>query len=512
MGRAILRPRTRIGRIAIASIAGLVGVTGAAALLGAVSRGIAPTRLDLTDGGTWLPTTATGTLIHLSGPAGRANAAVTVPGTAGNDLAVTTTSARILVSEGRAGRVHLVDPARLALVRTADLGPGVTIIAAGRVAYALDATAGRVQQLSPDDLSPTGRVLALPAPLGGVALARSGDGTLWVPLRATGEVVAVRDGVARRGHRPVAPPGNAADIILVDDRPVAVDATAGTLTVLDPEDPGRWGRVIPLLPGEAPRPPERPLLVAPRTDGGPVPLLDPASRRLFLVDVIRGQVTGADLPSPARPDETGFGTPLVHAGHAYVPDSGGGVVLDYDLARGRFAEPVRLAGPDGNARLTATADSGQVWINDAAGPDAVMINERGRTLIAKQPPDLPGLPTGTARPLPAAPPLPAPEPARPAGRGEAGGAASTRPPVAGRTSAATDPGPGPGTGADLENEPERPTPGLTASPSIRPSTPPPSRPPPPPPPVTVTVPPVGTPSPSPTPVPPSATPDGLPLG
>ncbi|WP_242423872.1 hypothetical protein [Frankia sp. EI5c] len=401
------------------------------------------------------------------------------------------------MSEPATGRVYLVDPARLTRTGSADLKPGMTILAGGAGTYALDAAAGRVQRLAPDDLADDGPALQLPPPLGGVA--QTDDGTLWVPLRSTGAVAAVRDGAAVPLPRQVADPGNAVDIVLAGGRPVAVDATAGTLTLIAPltGQPTAPGRSIALPrrdapPGPAPAPAPS-LLAAPRTEDGPVPVVDPASRRLFLVDVDAGTATAVDLPGTGRP-----GSPLAHAGHAYVPVSDLGIVLDYDLDRGVFGEPVRVAATGGQARLTVTVDDGQVWINDAAGPDAVLINDRGRVLIAKQPPDLPGLPTGSARPLPAPPPLPDPERTHPSGRGGHGPVEPTtaRPATAGTPSPRTSASTGMEPDRDQVAEPTalpRPTPSPTAPP-------PPTPPPPPPPPSrpTVTVPPSGTPRPSPT--------------
>ncbi|MBE3204910.1 hypothetical protein IHE48_28915 [Frankia sp. CH37] len=486
--------------------AAIVTVT---ALIGATGQGTAPVRLDLVDDGTWLTDSATGTLIHLSGPAGRANAAVTVPGTAGRDLTVTSTAHKIVAVDPSAGQAFLVDPARLATVGSAALRPGVAITSASGITYAVEAGAGRVQPLSADDLSPIGTALDLPSPLG--AAAQSDDGTLWVPLRSTGTVVAVRDGVAAPVAGPVAPPGNAIDVVLAGGRPVVVDSTARSLRMLGgPGAPGESGAgartVLPLSETPAPAGPE--LLVAPRTERGVVGLLDPVARRLYLADVDHGTVAVTDLPS--RDQGQGQpGVPVVQAGHAYVPESALGVVLDYDLAHGTFGAPVAVAAADGHARITVTVDDGQVWINDTAGPNAVLINDRGRTPISKQPPDLPGLPTSSAQPLPAAPPLPRPQQPRPDGAAHGQGAArptpaatTTRTPTAATSGPGTGTGTGPGTRTDTEAEHEQTTP----EPTRTPTTPPPRTPSPPP----VTTHPVTTPPPSPT-TGPSASPDGLPI-
>ncbi|WP_020572359.1 hypothetical protein [Parafrankia discariae] len=495
----------------------------AAAALVATGRGAAPTELELTDGGVWLATASTGTLTHLSGPAGLADAAVTVPGAVGRDLTVARAGSAVLVADPGSGQVHLVDPARLAAVRSADLGPGVTIVSSPAAAYAVDPRSGQVRRLARDDLAGAGSVLELPPPLGRAAL--TDDGTLWVPVRSAGTVVALRGGAAAP-PRPVAPPGNAVDVVLAGGRPLAVDSTAATVTILG------TGRVIALPPAGPPTGPAggpRPdLLAPPRTDGGPVPLLDPATRRLFLVDVDHdadpgpgqradqgtgagtgpgtGQGSVTTVTIPTIPGSGQLGAPVVHSGHGYVPDSALGVVLDYDIARGGFADPVPVAVPAGHPRLTVTVDGDQVWINDLAGPDAVLIDARGRTAIAKQPPDLAGLATEAARPLPPAPPLPTgrrPAASRPAGTAGDPGPITPTAPTAGPAQ--------PGTAAPrttstgLPTPPGRTTPEPTTAP---PPSPPPTGPPP------RTTPPDGTPPlPSPTVAPrPTSTPLGVDVG
>ncbi|TCJ32534.1 hypothetical protein E0504_42370 [Parafrankia sp. BMG5.11] len=467
----------------------------AAAALVATGRGAAPTELELTDGGVWLATTSTGTLTHLSGPAGRADAAVTVPGAVGRDLTVARTGAAVLVADPGSGQVHLVDPARLASVRSADLGPGVTIVTSATAAYAVDPASGRVRRLTRDDLAGAGPVLELPPPLGRAAL--TDDGTLWVPVRSAGTVVALRDGAAEPPH-PVAPPGNAVDVVLAGGHPLAVDTTAATVTAPD------TGRVIALPPAGPTSGPLPGLLAPPRTDGGPVPLLDPATRRLFLVDVDQGLVTTVAIPD--IPGSGQLGTPVVHAGHGYVPDSALGVVLDYDIARGGFGDPVPVAAPADQPRLTVAVDGDLVWINDLAGPNAVLIDGRGRTAIAKQPPDLAGLATEAARPLPPAPPLPtARRPSAPGPARDPGPATPTAPAAPTGTAAPRTTSTGPPT------PPGRTTPEPTLVPP--PTPPPPTGPPPTGPPRTA--PPDGTPPPlpSPTVVPrPTTTPPGTDLG
>ena len=523
---AALRRALPRRRALAALVTGLLLCTGGAVI--AVSRGVSPVVLDLTDGGAWLVSSQTGTVTHLSGPAGRADAAVAVPDGAGHDLAVVEAGSYLLVTDRDAGRVHRVEPARLAADRSADLPPGAQVTYAAGQAYAVDAESGRVQRLDPVGLSALGRAIDLAPGLG--RSAQSPDGTLWVPAPADGTVTAVRAGDAGPPI-PVAPAGNRIDALVMDDRPVVVDSTAGTVILLGREGPER---TIP-LPGE----PGNGFRSSARIGGKLLPLVAPETRQLLLADVETGQVSVVELPrsgdgaasdgTPAAPagpaggpngpaggpngpsdgpngpsdgpdgrgDEPGgpadradgqedpaaagpdgqggaagaagrggLGEPVPHAGHVYIPDSPAGRVLDLDLGTGQFAAPIPVAPAGSQARITVTVKDDQVWINDEAGVNAVVIGDRGQVAIPKQAVGLPGLPGQSARPLPPPPPRPSPDSA-----GQGSQAASSPDRGTGQPSGRTS------TGTPSADQVE-PTQVPSISPTPRPSEPPPVVPPP----------------------------------
>ncbi len=432
--------------------------------LAAAAPGTPPLAFDLTSGGIWLTSESTGTVTHLQSTTGRADTAVTVPGAVGHRLSVLRNGPDLLVCDVDAGLLHLIEPQRLAPARAATLRPGTTVTAANGVVYAVDGASGRVQRLDGRLLTGLGPVVDLGGALG--AVAQSVDGTLWVPVRTSGSVVMIRDGVASPPI-PVARPDHQIDVVLAHDRPVLVDGTAGTAIPITGERPGRKIALPVALTTAAAGPPSA-VIAAAAVERSTVPILDTVAGRLLLADVHDGEVTMHDLPTqtgggraqpgastaqpgggPAQPGggpaRTGgggdsastdpataaglpdierpaggdeddrpvaprrLGPPTWHDGAIYIPDQDARMVWVFDTRTGGFTEPIVVPGTPpgpgtetGAAQITVTAEGDQVWVNDPAGPDAVIIDGTRRATVAKRPSGLPGQ-TGTtpARPLPA---------------------------------------------------------------------------------------------------------------
>ncbi len=540
----------RLRRV-ITAAAGAALCVGAG--LAAAAPGTPPFALDLTTGGSWLASESTGTVTHLQSTTERADAAVTVPGAVGHRLSVLRNGPDLLVCDEDAGLLHLIEPQRLAPARTASLRPGTTVITGSKVIYAVDGASGRVRRLDGRLLTDVGPVIDLGGALG--AVVRTRDGTLWVPVRTSGSVVPIRDGVAS-APIPVARPDHQIDIVLAQDRPVVVDGTAGTAIPLTGARPGR-AIALPVTLTTASAPSDPVVVAADATEQGTVPVLDTVAGRLLLADVRDGTVTVHDLPtvpgdgraraggdtaqsggSTARaegspsppgdgtvraggggdaasagpaaptglpdidrpagssegsatppgdahtggdlarpdgqasgPDVTGgdpirggdaakgdaaagggeagrggegdegpvaprrLGPPVGHGGMIYIPDQDGRMVWVFDTRTRGFIPPIVVPGsaPEpataaDTARITVTAEGDQVWVNDPAGPDAVLIDGTRRATVAKQPSGLPGQ-TGTApaRPLPAPPPRPQATPVEPRPAPATAERAGTRP-------------------------------------------------------------------------------------
>ncbi|WP_261575519.1 hypothetical protein, partial [Frankia gtarii] len=426
--------------------------------LAAAAPGTPPLIFDLTSGGVWLTSESAGTVTHLQSTTGRADAAVTVPGAVGHRLSVLRNGPDLLVCDADAGLLHLIEPQRLAPARTATLRPGTTVTAANGVVYAVDGASGRVQRLDGRLLTGLGPVVDLGGALG--AVAQSVDGTLWAPVRTSGSVVMIRDGVASPPI-PVARPDHQIDVVLAHDHPVVVDGTTGTAIPITGDRPGQQ-TALPVTLTTASTGPPVAVIAAAAVERSTVPVLDTVAGRLLLADVHGGEVTVHDLPTrpgggrvqlgegtarpgggpaqpgggPARPgggddsvstdpaaasaaaaglpdierpaggDEDGgppaprrLGPPTWHDGAVYIPDQDARMVWVFDTRTGGFTAPIVVPGippgpGTGAARITVTAEGDQVWVNDPAGPDAVLIDGARRATVAKRPSGLPGQ-TGT---------------------------------------------------------------------------------------------------------------------
>ncbi len=427
-----------------------------------------PITLRPTDGGVWLPWEAAGVVTHLQSTTGRADAAITIPGGAGHRLSVVADGPDLLVVDEDADLLHLIEPQRLAPARTVRLPAGATLTAARGTVYVIDSPTGRIRRLDGRQLSILGPVLELGGALGSVA--QTDDGTLWVPVRSRGTVVAVRGGVPAAPVT-VAPPAHAIDVVLADGRPAVVDGTAATVT---PLVGGRAGQTTALPTATAASSSSAAaVLAAPVTAASTVPILDAVTGHLLFADVSTRRARSVSLPgsgtavgsTPARPggeqarsgvntSPTGlpdiarpadpggvtprddgdgarsgdptrgqFGPPLWHDGRVYMPDGLAEVVWVFDTRTQQFADPIRLAGP----QPTGSAPTGPTAPGSASAPTAtkerLTVTAEGDQVWVNDP-DSPALmlidggrrmilskqPAGLAGQTGSAPPLPLPAP------------------------------------------------------------------------------------------------------
>jgi len=404
---------------------------------------------------------------NLTTPGAGPDAPSALAGSAGvddlpGDPATTFAGKAVIVVDAVTGTVRRVDPALLEIVATVTYPQGTVVSAVGGDAYAVDAAGGLVTRIDPRTLGELGSPLTFPRGLGTVA--QTADGTLWVPVPSTGTVVPVRSGTPGTPVA-VAPAGNRIDTVVIAGSPVVVDRTAGTVTRVAAAGAEATIRLPAAAAGADGA---RELLMPARTGGQEtssqetegqasggqvVALVEPSTGRLLLADLASGQVTSTALPAigdagvdlaalaGANGARTGsssgsggsgaaaaaggrrLGEPVWHDGHVYVPDSDAGVVWAYDPVSGRFAAPVSVAPAGGAARITATVQDGQLWINDEAGPNVVLVDGTIPRTIVKFGASLPGGErTGTPRPLPPGqtPGARPDQPSGPAGAGAGG--------------------------------------------------------------------------------------------
>ncbi|EFC80019.1 hypothetical protein [Parafrankia sp. EUN1f] len=383
----------RRGRSLRALSAAVAASVAAVTLLGFLGASPGTAVVQLTDGGSWLWSTAKGWVTHVNGPSGKPDFNVELAASRGHRVELTQDGVSVLVTDLETGVVSRIDPATMELVSRSfgQSGP-VRVVALGELAYVIETATGTVTRIDPRTLDIVGAQVLLGAPVTGAGL--DADRVLWVALAGRGDLVAIRDGRVATTVS-VAAPGAGLTMTMAAGRPVAVDADKPALVPVASQGLGKTSgqagddqaaeRPVALPP---PAGPGRLLVVAPVVDGRVVPVLVAGTSTVLLIDLAaddgRGSVRQIELAGQ-RPS-TELGAPLIAAGRVYVPDNGSGQVFVYDQVAGRFDEPIHLSG--GPGMLTLSVRNGTVWVNDADGTNAVAVDPDGqRRRVDKYAPD-----------------------------------------------------------------------------------------------------------------------------
>ncbi|OAA28490.1 hypothetical protein UG55_10052 [Frankia sp. EI5c] len=400
--------RLRRGRSLRSVSAAVAAAVAALTLLGALGASPGTAVVELTDGGSWLWSTAKGWVTHVNGPSGKPDFNVELAASRGHPVELTQDGVSVLVTDLETGEVSRIDPATMELVsRSFGESAAVRVVALGDLAYVIETDTGVVTRIDPRTLDIIGERIHLDAPVTGAGL--DADGVLWVAVARSGELIAVRDG-RRLLAVPVSAPGSALTMTVAGGRPVAVDATTPALLPVasagaDQVESRAADRSVALPP---PAGGNHRLTVAPTIDGRVVPVLVEDTAVVLLVDLDAndGDASVDRVELAGQQPSADLGAPVIAAGRVYVPDNQAGRVLVYDRAAGRFEEPIQLAG--GPGMLTLFVRNGTVWMNDAAGTNAVAVDSDGRRhRVDKYAPD--AVVPVVDKSVPAPPP-PVPEP------------------------------------------------------------------------------------------------------
>ncbi|GIJ64240.1 hypothetical protein [Virgisporangium aurantiacum] len=233
---------------------------------------------------------------------------------------------------------------------------------------------------------PTSTVQLPDAPAERWVVARS---ALWLPLPRTGAVARVdRSGVTTIGR--AFTPGGAPVLAALPDGIALTDPAAGTVVTLRGAGPDR--RAVPA-----------------RTSAEVSSLLvPPAGGYAVLVHGGSYTVVGLDSGRPAEERPLGpaghrFGAAVVAGDRLFVADDTAGTVVVAPVASGAPAV-VDVAGR--GAALEVFAVGSRVWVNDPAGPDAVVFHEGATRHLVKYL-------RQTSAPPPSPPPSTSPPPSPP---------------------------------------------------------------------------------------------------
>lgn len=362
MRAAVLRwfRRDRLtGQVAV----GLVGVLAIAAAVYGV--GVASAQYRLADVGGWLTATSKGLVVHVNGPAAKVDGkAGVISQMRGHNIKIVQDGATVLIVDLDTGVVSRLDPSQLDIGQSRSLGRGIQVLAGAGKAYTVDSVKGVVQQIDPVNLTPVGASAALPPVVGQAGI--DGEGTLWAPVPQKGELAAFKDGALRPPVK-VGEPGDDLALTVAAGRPVVIDSTAATATVVEPSG----SPLTVSLPTTVRRAGRGGVLAPAHTDGKTVPLLVPGTGSLVTVDTDTGRYSSTRLPMP----EHRYRPPQMLGAKVYIPDQTAGALIVYDSAANRFDRPIPVTNRP--SRLDVFVKDGLLWANDPSGPRAVVIDREG---------------------------------------------------------------------------------------------------------------------------------------
>ncbi|MFC4003769.1 fibronectin type III domain-containing protein [Prauserella oleivorans] len=285
------------------------------------------------------------------------------------------------------------------------------------------------------------------------------DGTLWVHRSASGVLCMLPRGSDQVSCPAVTPQGHSGALTVVGDRPAFVDTTQDTVRAVAGDGLGTPVDLGVDVPAVA--------KVAAADSGGRIPILDPATSRLHLVDGAGVSGTGpAAAPVTVQVPEGEYANPEPSGDSVVLLDVAGNTVRTYGSdGRPRGVTPVP---PETGEPRLSRGDDARVYVDGDKGGHVMVVDEGGAVsqvpLVGEERPRGEGEPQ--APPPERAPDAP-PPPSPPAGRDR-------------RVLAEPPPQPAPG---QSQGQPQRlplPGPRPDPSPASVPAPPPPEPPPPPP--------------------------------
>ncbi|MBB4688372.1 fibronectin type III domain-containing protein [Amycolatopsis jiangsuensis] len=368
------------GRLPVVAIV----VLAAAALTAAVTGAAKPLPgMRVVPGGHWVYNSVLQAAFHLDGGTSAIDAQAAVPGDQDSQVVQGDTSGYV-VGDQRITRFGKSDLSAGPAIRPPSDEIPVGVETAGGP-YLVYRQAGQIVRLGepPATMSAGGPV--------GTPVATA-DGTLWLFRTGSGLLCRLDHGADRVSSCPVVlPPGHTGELTLVADQPYFVDTTDGTVHRV--ED-GALGAAVPMG-----LPKSKELRAAANDVSGRVPLLDPQTNRLYLVD---------PAAKPAKPV-----TVALPAGQYDGPVAGGSVValvdrishtlLTFD-ASGKQSDAKPIPPGAGTARLTRGEDS-RVYVDGGQGTHVLVVGKDGKVTDVPVVPPPSGKPDQPA-PDQAAPPQP----------------------------------------------------------------------------------------------------------
>ncbi|MCL2395858.1 MAG: hypothetical protein FWC87_14390, partial [Acidimicrobiaceae bacterium] len=172
----------------------VTAVVGAVVALAVTRSGVPASAMRLLTGDAWLENASAGTVTHVNGYSGSADAQAAVA-RPGDPFEVVQRSGGAFVLDWRTGRLSRLDDSSLnvtAAVVEPEPAKALQVITGTKATWILDRSSGVLQEVNPTTLKPLGHQLALGGPTGPGVI--DGSGAVWVPLRSKAGVVQVNPG------------------------------------------------------------------------------------------------------------------------------------------------------------------------------------------------------------------------------------------------------------------------------------------------------------------------------
>jgi Fibronectin type III domain len=329
-------------------------------LLGLSGRGLPAVGTQLLNGEAWLGNVLNSSVSLIDGYSGKVSSQVGLPGMAGH-LQVVNTPNGAVVSDpyGRLMKVSNDNFTTAGPIRL--FGGALTTAAAGGSAlYAVDESAGEIQQLSDSGprLEPIGPRISVGASVSSPVVAP--DGSLYVAIRSSGRIGHVAGGrlvtIAGAGQR-----SDDLAVVTAGTLPVAIDLTRGTMVRLGA---GKViGRTIHLPAGF-----KADQVTGSDTTAGLVGLV--GSGAVVAVDTLTGTASTTRLPFPVTASAAALRGRLM-----VLIDSARRRVLVVNTATRRLLRQVTF--PKRQVPDQLTVKDRLVFVNNSEGAQALVINGAG---------------------------------------------------------------------------------------------------------------------------------------
>lgn len=317
-----------------------------------------PSGLQFVQVGHWVYSSASQSAVHVDGSTGQVDARANVPG-AGAGSQVT--------QGGRSG--YVVERSRITEFSKSTLSvessstppaaeePVVLEVAGGP--YLVYRNAGQIVRLGdPAATVPAGGPLSMPV--------ATSDGTVWLHRIDNGAICELPRAATLLACSARLPQGHDGAVAVVGDRPVVVDTTADTLSLVGKDGLGEGADIGINLPTTA--------QVANDAVDGRLAVADPDRNQLHLIDAT-GLLKSSPVARPVSidlPKDGRFGGPVATSHTVVLVDQVHNEVLSYD-SDGSLKGRKPVSGPSGSSKPVLGQD-GRVYVDSPDGSHVLVVD------------------------------------------------------------------------------------------------------------------------------------------